>query len=364
MDETVSKIISYLNIGESPTVVSFPDDGAIHLYDVMCDLDQDPQNYDSPYTFCYLSSQAIAEITTESIEKEIDREIALKTGGNLVDSLRSGFEIVVFMDDIELHDDPYNTVFAIDTIIKKYKNRVKFVYLIETPSIKLRFQKKFPVAASIFDSTIYFKVGSWSQEQITKFVTGKTNTTVSVDLIEESSKLCNNHFGLLQRIIKDSIVGSDSLPRYLRYLLNNFTEGEILVFKKLLGNNRLDPKEQQIIADYSKVGFVENNRITIPILEEYLKNLRIETKPGNPNFDINMELFTIGERLLLRSMKEQGEISKEEIATIIWGASIDEKYSEWAIEQRISRLRKKLKQLGYNFDVENSYNRGYRLVSA
>ena len=40
-------------------------------------------------------------------------------------------------------------------------------------------------------------------------------------------------------------------------------------------------------------------------------------------------------------------ISREELAEVVWGDEADEKYSEWAIDKRISRLRKNLKDLGF-----------------
>ena len=161
MKETVEKIINYLNIGYSPTILSFPDDGIIHLYDELSSLKQKPQNYDLPYIFLYLSTQSFKSLDIERLESAVELEIGnISDGRSIIEILKKGFEIVVIIDDMEVFGDSYETVAAIDGLIKKYQNKIKFVYLIEYPNIDLKFPDPFPTSSSIFDATIHFKIGS------------------------------------------------------------------------------------------------------------------------------------------------------------------------------------------------------------
>jgi len=57
-------------------------------------------------------------------------------------------------------------------------------------------------------------------------------------------------------------------------------------------------------------------------------------------------------------------ISRDEIAEILWGKKSFEKYSDWAIDQIISQLRKKLTQIGVSTkNLQTIRGRGYRLIS-
>lgn len=84
------------------------------------------------------------------------------------------------------------------------------------------------------------------------------------------------------------------------------------------------------------------------------------TLDGEPMADI----FTRQEHeLLTKFLGEPNKlISRDEIGSVLWGKNSDEKYSDWAIDQVVSKLRKKLIKLGLG---ENSIftvrGRGYRI---
>jgi DNA-binding winged helix-turn-helix (wHTH) protein len=58
---------------------------------------------------------------------------------------------------------------------------------------------------------------------------------------------------------------------------------------------------------------------------------------------VDLLQFSPGERDILTYLdKAEGITSKEDMGTIIWKNKVKEKYSEWALDQRVARLRKKL----------------------
>lgn len=71
--------------------------------------------------------------------------------------------------------------------------------------------------------------------------------------------------------------------------------------------------------------------------------------------------LTKSERKIVDYMKERDVVSKFEISDLIWGEKSNDKYSEWAIDQRISRLRRKLEDIGSPMKLENIYGSGYKL---
>ncbi len=366
MEKVVHTIINYLNIGTSPTIISFPDDGLIHIFDILNTMEQIPQNYDPHYAFIYISTQYLKNTDIEVLENQINTELTQQREKGIIETLQAGYDIAVVIDDIEICDDSYNIVFATDGILKKYKNKIKFIYLIETPNIQDYFPNGLPPTTSIFDATIYFKIGMWDLKTLIKYaVNTKGDLPIKEEEILNIEKVSHRHFGIFKRLYRDMLMNSDHINDYIEYLLKNFSLEEISAFKKKLHKLKLSITEQAVEEMYAKVGLIENGEITVPIIREKLEKYRVKTEFKNDKdklANINYDLFTKSEKDIMEHMKNNEEVTKEEIARIIWGSEANEKYSEWAIEQRMSRLRKKIRQLGYNIDIETLYNKGYKLI--
>jgi len=75
------------------------------------------------------------------------------------------------------------------------------------------------------------------------------------------------------------------------------------------------------------------------------------------------ENFTRQEYTLLSSLlKAKGTLlTKEGIGEALWGDNSYEQYSDWAIDQLMSKLRKKLKNLGVSAEIVTLRGRGYVL---
>lgn len=83
---------------------------------------------------------------------------------------------------------------------------------------------------------------------------------------------------------------------------------------------------------------------------------------GGENVD---DIFTRQEYELLKSfLFEPGKLkSRDDIGNILWGDHAYEKYSDWAIDQIVSKLRKKLIKLGLNENIIVTLRgRGYKIV--
>jgi len=55
-------------------------------------------------------------------------------------------------------------------------------------------------------------------------------------------------------------------------------------------------------------------------------------------------------------------ISRDEIADLLWGKDVQVKYSDWAIDKIISRIRKKMKQNYSNYSIITIKDKGYVMV--
>lgn len=78
------------------------------------------------------------------------------------------------------------------------------------------------------------------------------------------------------------------------------------------------------------------------------------------------EKITLKEYRLLSAFLENPNkvFSRDEIAEVLWIGEVDDKYSEWAIDQNISLLRKKIKKLGISpSTIQTIKGRGYRWIN-
>lgn len=118
-------------------------------------------------------------------------------------------------------------------------------------------------------------------------------------------------------------------------------------------------ENKEVIEYLVRTGFIVNKNdsleIAIPLLQRHLKEIDIQDKTlslNNGQLTLNMIpvdlMFSKIERALLSYFIAHPNvlISRDQLAEIIWKEQADDKYSDWAIDSHISRLRKRLKSLG------------------
>jgi len=78
------------------------------------------------------------------------------------------------------------------------------------------------------------------------------------------------------------------------------------------------------------------------------------------------ELFTRQEYMILSMFLQKKDklFTRDEIGEMLWGKESYEKYSDWAIDQLMSKLRRKLKKIGIKSSLITIRGRGYKLVSS
>jgi DNA-binding winged helix-turn-helix (wHTH) protein len=193
---------------------------------------------------------------------------------------------------------------------------------------------------------------------------------------EVSDKLKNDiahqtarHFSLIKqaaRFIRDTksvkfneILNHEMMKIKLKSIYENFLPSEKSTLIKIVsGANDFNPDEMASINFLKKTEWLESCdhklRITIPLLQNYIqtdyfpqKKLEfIDSRIILGGVPVN-SAFSSQEQQILRlfTAKSNQIISREEIAESIWGINWSEKYSDWAIDQIISRLRKKCTSL-------------------
>jgi len=76
------------------------------------------------------------------------------------------------------------------------------------------------------------------------------------------------------------------------------------------------------------------------------------------------EIFTRQEyTVLVEFLKNEGRLlSRDDIGAVLWGKDSYEKYSDWAIDQLISKLRKKVQKVSSSVLIATVRGKGYKLI--
>lgn len=370
MDKLLSLIIKYLKVENHPSVISAPDDGLPHLFELLVEADKNDPEID--YAFCPVSYQFITDINPTNIETEINHQLQLGNyeGGNISEVIRAGRSVVVIMDDLDLVVDYEAAANATDALVKKYRGKLLFIYIVESPFMVNKLNAHVWSYSSTQDAFIYHRVGeNWTTELLTKICAKQYKQELDAQKLAEISKLSGNHFGTFTRLYRDAILGSDQASLYVNSFLSDFAPAEINALKKLATGKKLSSQEEEIRQAYLKVNFInEQGVITVPFIAEHILKFRIKGKlkinsEANQLVGLDLDLLSRTERKIIEYlMLNSQEVDKDEIAEIIWGDKADEKYSEWAIDQRMSRLKRKLRDLGFNIDIKTIYGKGYQLL--
>jgi len=122
--------------------------------------------------------------------------------------------------------------------------------------------------------------------------------------------------------------------------------------------------EDFLIRENNKFATVQSH-LKLPKVEQE-KTFNIKLQQGNVYIDgVKTETdFTEREYHVIEYLDSQrGNIcTREEIAKVIWKEQVSEKYSEWGLDQTISRIRKKLGDNGYKSKyIKTLRGRGFKL---
>lgn len=130
------------------------------------------------------------------------------------------------------------------------------------------------------------------------------------------------------------------------------------IIQSLITPVNLDPNPHQLSQ---QLGIITSHQLFSPLFSAFLN----QTASGSKDSNENELRFSAKEHELLEFFKNQlGRIiNREDIALKIWGVGWENRYSDWAIDQTIHRLRQKIKQTGLPFKLLTKKGRGFVLLS-
>mgnify|MGYP001075224585 CR=1 FL=1 len=206
-------------------------------------------------------------------------------------------------------------------------------------------------------------------KQFIDFLEIKWDLSLSQKLKDEILKECGGNFWLVKqamRFLRDNpeaeeekeIFNHQQMKWRLEMIWKKFLKSEKTVFKKIIKKqNKFNKKELHSLKFLKKTGWIRKNdrEITIPLLKRFLnkKREKFSLKLGKRkriflnNVSVEKNFSNKEKAVLTLLLKNKDKVvDRERIADSLWSGIWEEKYSDWAIDQTISRLRKRLVFLG------------------
>lgn len=167
--------------------------------------------------------------------------------------------------------------------------------------------------------------------------------------------------------------GHPGIIKSLFLLLKHQTDIKVDNVEKILAEESIECRIQNSLDDIflkgkidlenkeflDRVGFLKDGEIFSPLFKSYIEN-RSEEKALHPNLVLSKTELDLLE-FFQKNLDQL--VSRKDIANVIWDGIWKEKYSDWAIDQAISRLRTRIKQLNLKFTLITKRGQGFILIS-
>ena len=360
--EFVENCKTIIESGEPGLIIAAPQNGILQR---TLQLVQDYQDQFPPLIHIRFSSQFE---DLEDIKNELKK----------AKMLNSKKPFGLLLTNIEYLFDTRNTI-LLDNLLfwQKEYPQMRPIILAQSDLTHRERAREF-IQSYIFSRIYYYPY--YSREDAISFlnaIASEWNMKLPENICKHIVNICGGQLWLLKETLR--------LYRHKKYK----TEDELLLYPSIeyrlkeifSAFNREEQKNLALIAnckeDFNKdfkkfahrVNLVDKNKLTIPILAEYVLSqkqepkISIEGKIIKANDIIVTNLFSTNEQLMLIELyKNRGKIlSKDEIADLIWKDNAEDKFSIWGIEQLISRLRGKLIKASFPKScIITVRNKGYK----
>lgn len=173
--------------------------------------------------------------------------------------------------------------------------------------------------------------------------------------------LSGGHTGLLKSLFMIALDSDNHIPE-----VSELVEQEsILMWLYKIVNDlpqevweELEKSNENLILQ--KFGYLSGGKLFSPLLEAYIKSRRRKLNTESKQDLMNDFLLSYTEKQVFNLLKENtgSIITRSQIADALWGDQVAEKYSEWAIDHVIYRIRSKLKAAGVPVQIVTKKKQG------
>jgi hypothetical protein len=314
-------------------------------------------------------------------------------------------EVVLFLGEID-ELTFINTIFCnnLRSIWNRFDGKLHYIFLIK--DVRLIFAKDYfgeELGSLFFQNLLYVPVSADNQDYLVKFFEKKTGYQLTAEKRKVISEMCDGHPYFLKLSIEN--LAKEDLPESplpvekigdvlranheIRAVSRRMIEVQADKARKALvelATKKVENLSGEQLKTLISLGLVFKNNQGFyqpfcrlfhdAIIKRSMPTSSLAGSQDGLVFDSKLnsivfagkpveDKFTRQEyELLSFFLKEPNKVhSRDRIAEAIWGKESYEKYSDWAIDQLMSKLRKKLKDLGVDRKVLTTIRgRGYKLT--
>ncbi len=355
-------------------------------------LDNDELTGDAPedYYLLFLRSLRVRQIP-EKIRNKEDLFSLLK---NKVTSLvQQGWHLIFILGHFDQLDFPtyfYNNLKSIQEVDK---TKVHFIFAIAKDIFEQENLMRYgQLREVICQNLFYFPL---LNARDAKFAARTLNQKYGYRLASKKQQLAAQISGGHPSLIKACLkvisdyprLNSKELPKILSQqleikiilndILKNLSEKEKDCLKSVALKKQLKPQEipERLLKLNLVLSLPKNNfKLFSPLIEPLFTERKSDEQKvifdyqageilingSPPREELSLQEF----HLLSSFLKKPNVIfSRDQIAEVLWGKKSFEKYSDWAIDQAVSQLRKSLEKIGGSTkNLQTIRGRGYRWV--
>ncbi|MDO8610736.1 MAG: helix-turn-helix domain-containing protein [bacterium] len=332
------------------------------------------QDYKAEYPIAKLDLPAEEIEGIEDVEFQIEKQI-----GN---AFKKNIAIFITNTEALIRSKNYT---LLEEIVKfqNSKSNILFLFCFEQDITHPEIARHF-YHTDIFSNIIYYALYN-AQDTLSfiNYLCSKWNFELTSIIKEKIIKECGGHFWFVKyatRMLRDNpridfqdIITSEQMHFRVEQITETFLDSEIKVLNKiLLSKSITDSIEKHSLQFLTKMGFVKNDAISIPILAHHLR----ERLPKFVIEIIDTEIllnevnvvshFSRNEKKTLRVLLQNKNniVSRDDIGKAIWPINTENEYSDWAVDRIIARLRSKLMKLGMPKEIIKTLRgKGYMLVN-
>jgi hypothetical protein len=248
------------------------------------------------------------------------------------------------------------TLLMLQQLLTKYMNKVSTVVGMEkdfTQALPDYYRYNL-----VFQNISYFPLYSDSDVRMfVEYLARKWDLTISRGTVSEIIDLSGGTFWLAKEAVRrvrekgEWNPEGESLKERMKILARVFTEEEVRVLTSAVEHPR-DEKFEKAAEYLAKIGFLTKDeklrtQVLTPYLLSRIREMEELTMTGGEIKlrGISLEQVMSPTELALMELfmkNQQKALTREEIAQVLWPNEVEEKYSSWAIDQAVKRLRDRL----------------------
>lgn len=318
----------------------------------------------------------------------------------LSNATNTGLETVFILGEFD--ELPFiNKIFCnnLQSLFVRLYPRLHYVFImVKNVAVQPNISSWDGLSGTLLQNIVYQPIqGGVDEEYIIDFFDNQYEVKIPESLRKVIRELCGGHPYLIKVAMRILLEQGTSLTEKQfeellkeNYRIHSVANGmvalrsaeEKAVLEKIVTDVELSDEDEELLFELVRLHLVvkigEHRYEVRPQLLKYIillntgvyqseiaKTIRINETTGAILLgDVHIEeKFTRQEYDVLYAFLKNQEriITREDIGTVLWGSNNYEKYSDWAIDQLMSKLRKKLKQLGVDVKITTLRGRGYKM---